>query len=104
MFVADLGVGVTDSYHQWFSSITLPHLTCIGGGHSYTMDLLDLIDSIHKGDKNGDLLAIIARARQVLLEKFRSGYYQDFPIEDRRAQENESKGKSRRVGKRGFIG
>lgn len=104
VFVADVGVGVSDNYHQWFSSITLPHLTRIGGGHSYTMDLLDLIDSVYKGEKVGDVLAITARARHVLHEKFSLGYYQDLLVEDRRAKENELKGKSRQVGKKGGPG
>lgn len=65
------------------------------------MNLLDLVDSIYKGEKSGDLLAITARARHVLQEKFSLGYYQDFPVEDRRAKENELKGKSKRGGKRG---
>lgn len=37
-------------------------------------------------------------------EKFSLGYYQDFPVEDWRAKENELKGKSRKVGKRGGLG
>lgn len=36
--VADVGAGVSDEYHNWFSSITLPYLTRIGGGHTYTVN------------------------------------------------------------------
>ncbi|KAL8100342.1 serine/threonine-protein phosphatase 7 long form homolog isoform X2 [Apium graveolens] len=99
-----VGDGVSDGYHTWYSSITLRYLTRIGGGHSYMLDLLDHIDSVQKGEREGDILAITAHARRVLQDNFSAGYYQDFPIEDRRAKEAVFKVKKKRVGHGGGRG
>lgn len=63
------------------------------------LDLLDHLDLLHKEARFGDLPAITAHARQVLQEKFASGYFQDFPVEDRRAKEVELKQKRKRGGR-----
>ncbi|XP_074326285.1 serine/threonine-protein phosphatase 7 long form homolog [Apium graveolens] len=99
VFVADVGDGVSHDYYHWYSSITLRYITRIGGGHCYTMDLLDHIESVYKGDIVGDIPTIIDNAKQILSDTFYSGYYQDFPIEDRRAKEVELKGKPKRIPK-----
>lgn len=104
VYVGQVGVGVSDGYHKWYSSITLRYLTRIGGGHYYMLDLLDHIDSVQRGERDGDILAITAHARRVLLDQFSAGYYQDFPIEDRRAKEAVFKVKKKRVGHRGGRG
>lgn len=102
--VGQVGVGVSDGYNKWYSSITVRYLTRIGGGHYYMLDLLDHIDSVQKGERDGDILAITARARRVLQDNFSAGYYQDFPIEDRRAKEAVFKVKKKRVGHSGGRG
>lgn len=70
----------------------------------FQLDLLDHIDSVQKGERDGDILAITARARRVLQDNFSAGYYQDFPIEDRRAKEAVFKVKKKRVGHSGGRG
>lgn len=37
VFAGDVGVGVSERYPKWYSSITHRYLTRIGGGHSYTV-------------------------------------------------------------------
>lgn len=64
------------------------------------MDLLDHIDLLHKEERFRDVPAITAHARQVLQDKFASGYYQDY-IEDRRAKEAIVRPKSKRGGREG---
>lgn len=36
----DVGFGVSDGYHKWYSSITFRYLTRIGGGHSYMVMII----------------------------------------------------------------
>lgn len=71
----------------WHSSITHRYLTRISGGHSYMMELLARIDLVNKGQIDGDISTIMTYGRQLLQNKFASGYYQHFPVEDRRAKE-----------------
>lgn len=65
---------------------------------------MDHIDSVQKGEREGDILDITAHARRVLQDNFSAGYYQDFPIEDRRAKEAVFKVKKKRVGHGGGRG
>lgn len=37
LFISDIGVVVSDAYHNWYSSITLRYITRIGGNHCYIL-------------------------------------------------------------------
>lgn len=67
------------------------------------MDLLDLIDCVHMGERDEDLLVVTAQGRRVLQEKF-SGYFQNFLVASRRIKEAEVNARPKRGGHRGGRG
>ncbi|KAK1394872.1 hypothetical protein POM88_013928 [Heracleum sosnowskyi] len=68
------------------------------------LELLACIDLVKKGQIDGDISTITAYGRQLLQNKFASGYYQDFPVEDRRAKEDALRVKTKWAGHRGGRG
>lgn len=84
---ANVGVGVVEGYDKWYTDITRRFHTRIVGSYSYSIDLLDHIAAIAKGEIDGnneDIAFLCAHGRKVVEGAFSHGVFQDFPVEDRR--------------------
>ncbi|XP_074378872.1 serine/threonine-protein phosphatase 7 long form homolog [Apium graveolens] len=104
---ANVSNGVVEGYDTWYTYITRRFHTRIGGSHFYSIDLLDHMDAIARGEIDGtneDIAFLCAHGKNVVKGAFSHGVFQDFPVEDRREKENLKRLKPKKVYHKGGRG